>query len=85
MKQKKLIFGCLAGLLFMAFTAVNVTVSKSYQGDKLNNEFTLTQLVAKAVSAQEFYCVDDIFGGICTSLSGTDCLIPSDACYRARF
>lgn len=59
MMQRKFIFGCLAGLLFMAFTAVNVTVSKSYLGNERGNQFSLVQLAAKAQSGAECFYVEN--------------------------
>lgn len=82
MMQRKFIFGCLAGLLFMAFTAVNVTVSKSYSVNKKGNEFSLSNLTAKATSTQEFECSTEDLNGICTSVGGTDCAIPADPCTK---
>ncbi len=81
MKQKKLIFGCLAGLLFMAFTAVNVTVSKSYQLESGNLGFSLSNLIVKAASGNEFECADDQYPSICSSIPGTNCFVPADPCH----
>lgn len=53
MKQKKLIFGGLAGLLFMAFAVMNITVSMSYQGDEMAAKLTLTELAAQAQNGEE--------------------------------
>ena len=58
MIQKKLIFGCLAGLLFMAFVVMNITASKSYQGDEMAAKLTLTELAAMAQNGDE--CVYDL-------------------------
>lgn len=57
--QSKFIFGCLAGLLFMVFTAVNVTVSKSYLGNERGNQFSLVQLQAEAQSGTECFYVEN--------------------------
>lgn len=84
MQKRNFIFGGLAGLLFMVFTAVNVTVSQSYLKNTGKTGLSLKELTAKANTGGEFYCVDDIYGGICTSLYGSDCDLPSYSCYLAR-
>lgn len=53
MKNPKLIFRSLAGLLFVAFTAANVTVSHSYNANQGVPEFTLFELNVQAQSGEE--------------------------------
>lgn len=48
MKERKFVIGALAGLLFMAFVALNLTISQNYQGDNAMNRFTLVDLAAEA-------------------------------------
>ena len=85
MKNRNFIFGSLAGILFIAFTAVNVTVSlNSNVGNSA--QLTFTELIAKANSGSEFYCSLDKYGaGICTSLQGDVCTIPLESCSLALY
>lgn len=56
MKKRNLFFGGLAGLLFITFTALNLTISQNYQGQDVVNRFTLTELAAEAQGgAGEFH------------------------------
>ncbi len=59
MQKRKFIFGCLAGLFFMLFTAVNVTVSQSFLDSKSDSPFSLEQLQAEAQSGAECFYVEN--------------------------
>ncbi|HLU93910.1 MAG TPA: hypothetical protein VKZ54_07290 [Membranihabitans sp.] len=58
MKNQRFVFRCLAGLLFMAFVGMNITISKSYQVDQMAAKLTLTELAAMAQNGDE--CVYDL-------------------------
>ncbi|WP_236974534.1 hypothetical protein [Membranihabitans maritimus] len=53
MKKKRKILGIAGGLLFMAFVAVNLTVSRNYQGDESVVQLSLKELSAKAQTTDE--------------------------------
>lgn len=59
MKKRNFIFGCLGGLLFMAFTAVNVTVSQSFHEKTMDSPFSLVQLKAEAQSGAECFYIEN--------------------------
>ena len=85
MKKRNFIFGGLAGVLFIAFTAVNVTVSQSYKQEG-TGQFTLHALNAKANSGAEYDCSLDKYGaGICVSLYGDICTASQESCSLAFF
>lgn len=56
MQKRNFIFGGFAGLLFMVFVAVNLTLSYSSQREKGFSNLSLTELLAKAESGGEDYC-----------------------------
>lgn len=65
MKNRKFIFGCVAGLLFMVFAAVNVTISLSYQGDEPVHQVTLQDLTVMAQSIDECWLINECISGKC--------------------
>lgn len=78
-------FGGLAGLLFMAFTAVNVTVSQSYHGDEGVAQITLQDIVAIAQNGDESaQCIADDPGECAVSCgpNGPCCVGNSPNCSK---
>jgi len=73
MKTSSILWG-LGTLLCAAFVAINVTVSQSFQDGIAT--LTVSELSAQASSFARFECST----GICVSLSGSDCDVPSDDC-----
>ncbi|WP_236974531.1 hypothetical protein [Membranihabitans maritimus] len=70
MKKKRKILGIAGGLLFMAFVAVNLTVSQSYQGNESVAQLTLVELAAKAQSGDEHGCQSDQFPPVYVGCGG---------------
>ncbi len=81
MRKRKFIFGGLAGLMFMAFVAMNLTVSQSYEKDG-TAQLTLTELAAKAQWEGEM-AVDFYSYPIDCSTIWTGCNINAQHCYEA--
>lgn len=82
MRKRKFIFGGLAGLMFMAFVAVNLTVSQSYDQDG-TAQMALTELAAKAQGGRDM-ANDYYLEKINCSLNWPECYVYAAMCLPAQ-
>ena len=65
MKKRNFIFGGLAGMMFVVFVTLNITVSKSYHKNISSSKLTLVDLTVLAQNADECWVVNDCISGKC--------------------